>query len=259
MKGKLKFLGTGGSSGIPIIGCPCPVCNSPDPMNQRLRPSALINLDGKQFLIDAGPDFRQQALRYKISSLDGILFTHAHYDHTAGIDDLRPLYYWNKKLIPFLLSPETAQDIRARFHYLFQPIPGQEFFDHRFDLQLLPADAGKVIFEGIPIEYVSYSQSGMKVNGFRFGNMAYLSDIRHFPPMIFEHLKGVKYLIISALRYTPSPIHFSVDEAIDFSRQVEAERVWFTHIGHELEHQQTNAYLPANIALAYDGLEITFD
>ena len=259
MKGKLTFLGSGGSLGVPILGCPCPVCNSPDPLNKRLRPSVLLHLGKKQFLIDAGPDFRQQALRHGITRLDGVIITHAHYDHTAGIDDLRPFYFWNKARLPFLLSSETAEDIRARFHYLFESMPGLAPIDNRFDLQILPARSGEVLFEGIPIQYVSYTQSGMLVNGFRFGNLAYLSDIRHFSSDIFEHLKGIKYLIISALRYTPSPIHFSVDEAIDFSRQIKAERVWFTHIAHDLEHHQTNAYLPANITLGYDGLEIEFD
>ena len=144
MKGKLTFLGSGGSLGVPILGCPCPVCNSPDPLNKRLRPSVLLHLGKKQFLIDAGPDFRQQALRHGITRLDGVIITHAHYDHTAGIDDLRPLYYWNKARLPFLLSSETAEDIRARFHYLFESMPGVAPIDNRFDLQILPGRAGEV-------------------------------------------------------------------------------------------------------------------
>lgn len=259
MKGKLQFLGTGSSVGIPVIGCSCAVCHSKDPVNQRLRPSVLLNLPNRQFLIDAGPDFRQQALRYGITRLDGILFTHAHRDHTGGIDDLRPIYYWRKSPLPILLSSQTAQDIQNRYDYLFQPTFGQKTFESRFDLHLLPAQAGEVAFEGVPIHYISYTQGGMLVNGYRIGNLAYISDIREFSPLIFEYLKGIKYLIIGALRYTPSPLHFSVDEAIDFSREVKAEFVWLTHISHDLEHHQTNSYLPANIRLAYDGLEIDFD
>lgn len=258
MKGKLRFLGTGSSVGVPVIGCTCAVCRSLDPMNMRLRPSVLINLLDRQFLIDAGPDFRQQALRDGITNLDGVIFSHAHRDHTAGIDDLRPIYYKRKSLLPFLLSPQTAQDIQKDYSYLFKPILDQKNFENRFSLQLLPGQSGEVSFEGVPIRYVSYTQAGMLVNGYRFGNLAYLSDIREFSSSIFDELKGIKYLIISALRYTPSQLHFSVDEAVDFSREIKAEFVWLTHLSHELDYHQTNSYLPPNIRLAYDGLEIEF-
>lgn len=258
MKNKLKFLGTGGSVGVPVIGCPCAVCHSTDPYNQRLRPSVLLKIAHRQFLIDAGPDFRLQALRYGITHLDGLLLTHAHHDHSGGLDDLRPIYYRRESPLPILLSHDTAKDLLLRYYYLFEPSLGQETFTPRLHLQILPDQAGQVIFEGLTIEYMTYIQGGMKVNGFRIGDLAYLSDIRHFSPTIFDHLKGLRYLIISALRYTPSPLHFSVDEAIDFAKQVGAKQVWLTHISHDLEHHQTNAYLPANVSLAYDGLEIEF-
>ena len=257
MKGTLIFLGTGGSVGVPVIGCSCEVCHSPDPLNQRLRPSALFRLGQRQFLIDAGPDFRMQALKHGITKLDGLLLTHAHHDHTAGIDDLRPIYYRRSSPLPVLLSAETAQDLHTRYSYLFPP--EREGKISRFRLQRLPEQAGEVIFENIAIQYVTYTQGGMQVNGYRIGDLAYLSDIRHFSSSIFEYLQGVRYLIISALRYTPSPLHFSVDEAIDFAKQLKAEHVWLTHISHELEHHQTNAYLPTHMHLAYDGLEIEFD
>lgn len=257
MKGKLTFLGTGGSVGVPMIGCPCEVCHSKDPLNQRMRPSALLQIGQRQFLIDAGPDFRMQALKHGIAQLDGLLLTHAHHDHIAGIDDLRPIYYRRHSPLPVLLSAETAQDLHTRYYYLFQS--NQENFISRLQLHILPDQAGSVIFENLPIQYVSYTQGSMLVNGYRIGDLAYLSDIHHFFPSIFEHLKGVKYLIISALRYTPSLLHFSVDEAIDFAKQLKAEKVWLTHLSHDLEHHQTNAYLPDHIRLAYDGLEINFD
>jgi phosphoribosyl 1,2-cyclic phosphate phosphodiesterase len=259
MKKKLTFLGTGGSVGVPVIGCPCAVCHSSEPVNQRLRPSVLLRIAQQQFLIDVGPDFRMQALRHGIMTLDGILLTHAHYDHTAGMDDLRPLYFRRKSSLPVLLSTETAQDLQVRYHYLFQPNPGQEHFNPRFHLHLLPERAGQIVFQDLPFQYVTYKQGGMSVNGYRIGDLAYLSDIKYFSSSIFEQLNGVKYLIISALRYTFSPLHFSVDEAIDFAKALKAERVWLTHISHELEHHQTNAYLPANMCLAYDGLEIEFE
>lgn len=227
MKGKLIFLGTGGSVGVPMIGCCCEVCHSSDPLNQRLRPSVLLRIGGRQFLVDIGPDFRMQALKFGITTLDGLLLTHAHHDHTAGIDDLRPLYYRRKVPLPILLSNETAQDIQQRYYYLFESQP--EASD-RFRLQILPDQMGSTIFEDLPIHYVTYTQGGMLVNGYRIGDLAYLSDIRDFSSTIFDHLRGVRYLIISALRYTSSPLHFSVDEAVDFARQLQAERVWLTHL-----------------------------
>lgn len=257
MKGKLIFLGTGGSVGVPMIGCSCEVCHSSNPANKRLRPSALVLIGQQQFLIDAGPDFRMQALRAGIIHLDGLLITHAHHDHTAGIDDLRPIYYLRGAPLPILLSSATAREVKSRYHYLF-PSEEEKRVSH-FDLQLLQGDFGSTYLEGVPIQYVSYRQGGMQVNGYRIGNLAYLSDIRNFTPSLFEQLQGVKYLIISALRYTPSPLHFSVDEAINFSEKLKAEKVWLTHASHELEYHETNAYLPEHIRLAYDGLEISFD
>jgi len=257
MKGKLIFLGTGGSVGVPLLGCACEVCRSTDPLNKRLRPSALLRVNQRQFLIDAGPDFRQQALRTGITKLDGLLLTHAHHDHTAGLDDLRPLYYHSRTPLPVLLSHATAEDVRMRFYYLFAS--ENKISISHFNFQLLADQSGLTLFQDLPIEYVTFKQGGMLVNGFRIGDLAYLSDIRDFQPSIFNELKGVKYLVISALRYTQSPLHLSVDEAIDFANELNVEKAWITHVSHDLEHHQTNAYLPPHIRLAYDGLEIDFD
>lgn len=259
MNGKLIFLGTGGSAGVPIVGCSCEVCCSTESVNKRLRSSVLIFWKDRQFLIDAGPDFREQALRAGITKLDGLLLTHAHNDHTAGLDDLRPISYRRKTPLPVLLSDATAEDIRRRYDYLFES--GTKDYICRFNFHLLEGgrEAGLTVFEELPIQYVTYIQGGMLVNGYRIGNLAYLSDIKHFSPSIFDELKGVKYLIISALRYSSSPLHLSVDEAIDFANQLKAEKVWLTHLSHDLDHEKTNASLPPHIRLAYDGLEIDFD
>jgi phosphoribosyl 1,2-cyclic phosphate phosphodiesterase len=258
--GRLLFLGTGASMGIPVVGCNCEVCHSPLTFNQRLRPSVLIKAHFKQFLIDVGPDFRFQALSHKIHSLDGVLLTHAHQDHTAGIDDLRPIYYKRITSLPLLLSKETSEEIERRYRYLLTPAFDQKDFVERLHLQLLPISLeGEIEFGGVKIGYVTYEQGGMSVNGFRFGDLAYLSDIRTFPDTIFQALKGLKILVISALRYTSSPLHFSIDEAIDFANKIGVEKVWLTHISHELEHDKVNAYLPKHVKLAYDGLEIEFN
>lgn len=258
MKGELVFIGTGASVGVPVIGCSCEVCHSSNPFNQRLRPSVLLHIDQKNFLIDIGPDFRQQALKYHINALDGLILTHAHHDHTAGLDDIRPLYYKRTDPLPVLLSDDTAEDIQRRFDYLFIPNPYLQGNRTKLDLQILDNDHNEVLFEGLNIHYVDYEQGQMKVNGFRFGSLAYLSDIKNYQDSIFETLKDVKILIISALRFTVSALHFSVDEAIDFAKRVGAEQVWITHISHDLEHEKTNALLPAHVRLAYDGLTIDF-
>ncbi|WP_068466401.1 MBL fold metallo-hydrolase [Candidatus Protochlamydia phocaeensis] len=259
MKGRLLFLGTGSSVGVPVIGCSCAVCSSASPYNQRLRPSVLIQTEQKKLLIDPGPDFRQQALRHHITMLDGILLTHAHHDHTSGVDDLRPIYYRRENPLPALLSEETALELQMRYYYIFRSEDPDETFVPRIQLQILPPQReGSVDFIGLSIGYMTYEQGGMLVNGFRFGDLAYLSDIRLFSHTLFEQLQGIKTLIISALRHTPSPLHFSVDEAVDFAHRTKAERVWLTHLSHELDHEKTNAYLPDHIKLAYDGLEIEF-
>ncbi|MBA3721174.1 MAG: MBL fold metallo-hydrolase [Parachlamydiaceae bacterium] len=258
MKGQLLFLGTGSSTGIPVISCTCPVCQSNSPLNKRLRPSALLKIGKQQFLIDAGPDLRQQALRYQITKIDGVLLTHAHHDHTAGIDELRVYHFRSKKSVPVLLSKETADDIKRRYDYIFH----EHFIDDKLvtklDLKILTHPTGKITFEGIPIQYMSYEQGKMPVNGYRIGDFAYLSDIRHYPPDIFDHLIGVKTLVISALAREPTHLHFSVDEAIAFINKVGAKKGYLTHISHDLEHDQINAILPPHVRLSYDGLEIDF-
>lgn len=256
MNAKLLFLGTGGSMGIPVIGCKCPVCKSDSSYNKRLRPSALLIVDGKRILIDCGPDFKEQALRYEIDQLDGIIVTHAHHDHTAGFDELRIYSLRSHQAIPCLLSPDTLTDLKRRFYYIFDKNSSYTATTAKFQLQLLERERGEISFLGLNIRYFSYKQGGMLINGFRFGNLAYVSDIREYPETIFEDLKGIETLVISALRFSPTPLHFSVDEAIDFARRTGAKKTWLMHIAHELDHEKTNVYLPADIRLAYDGLVI---
>lgn len=247
----LIFLGTGGSLGVPVIGCSCPVCMDTHPHNKRLRTSALLRIEDKQILIDCSPDFREQALRYDLNTINGIIITHAHHDHTGGLDELRIYYLRSRQPMPCLLSRATENDVRRRFYYLFEP-PHPKFAVHH-----LEQASGEVDFLGIPVRYFSYEQLGMAVNGLRLGNLAYVTDIRSYAEDIFEHLQGVEILVISALRHTPSPMHFTVDEAIAFAKRAGARQTWLTHIAHELE--QANGNLPENVRLAYDGLELDFE
>lgn len=249
MPGRFLFLGSGGSMGVPVIACTCAVCTSNSPSNKRLRSSGLLQVGGKTILIDAGPDFREQALKYHVNHLDGILLTHTHFDHIGGIDDLRVYYFMLHQRLPCLLSQETFDELKIRYHYLM---------DTQLDFQILKDDFGKVDFQGIPLCYFSYSQAGMKVTGYRVGTFAYVSDIRKYSDEVLEALQGVEILVLSALRFSASEMHFSVDEAIAFARKVGAKKTWLTHIAHDLDHEKTNELLPPDIRMGYDGLEITF-
>jgi phosphoribosyl 1,2-cyclic phosphate phosphodiesterase len=256
MQGNFVFLGTGSSTGVPMITCSCEVCGSSSPYNKRLRSSALVQIKGKNFLIDAGPDFRAQALGLPITHLTAVLLTHSHADHIAGMDDLRPYYFLEKKKIPCLLSKETMDEVKCRYHYLLQePGPGKSF-SAQIDFQLLPDDFGHVVLEGLSIEYFSFFQMGMKVTGFRFGNLAYVSDIRDYTDQVIDALQGIDTLILSALRSAPTTMHFSVEEAVAFSRRTSAKMTYLTHAGHELEYAATNALLPHDIRVGYDGLQL---
>jgi phosphoribosyl 1,2-cyclic phosphate phosphodiesterase len=260
-EGQFIFLGTGGSMGVPVVGCPCAVCHSSSRHNTRLRPSALIKIGGKQILVDSGPDFRYQALKFGIREVDGVILTHAHHDHTAGVDELRIFTLRSGQPLPCLMSEETFNELKTRFYYIFDPRYTQDGVKLTTDLAIQPLteESGTVSFKGLGIRYMSYHQGGMRVNGLRFGDLAYVTDIKDYSPEIFDSLKGLKTLIISALRFTPSHLHFTVDEAVDFAIKVGAENTWLTHIAHELDHERTNAYLPESIRLSYDGLELKFN
>ncbi len=258
MKAEFLFLGTGGSSGVPIIGCECPVCTSNDPRNNRLRPSALLKIGDQHLLIDSGPDFRAQALKYQINHLDGVLLTHSHFDHVAGLDELRIYYLIERRALPVLASKETFKDLKRRYDYLFREKSWGMSLAAQLEFHVLEKSRGETDFLGIPLTYVSYEQGGMAVNGYRFGPFAYISDIRTYPDTLFADLKGVDILVVSALRYEPSMMHLNINEAVEFVQKIGAKQAYFTHVGHELDHQQTNATLPEGISLAYDGLKLEF-
>lgn len=257
MKGKFLLIGTGASTGVPMIGCACSVCTSG---LERLRPSALVTVGEKHLLIDAGPDYRQQALKYGITTLDGVLLTHAHFDHVAGLDELR-VYHFNGgiKRMPLLLSQETFESIKERFNYLMEEQKDGSILSTRFQFHVLQKPVGSVTFESVPVEFFTFSQVGMRVLGFRFGTLAYVSDISEYDERIFESLDGVKILIIDALKEEKSRAHFSLSEAMGFAQKCGAEKVYFTHIAHEMDPRVVSQKLPSNMQPAYDGLELEFE
>jgi len=259
MRGTFLFLGTGASTGIPRIGCSCPVCTSTSPFNKRLRPSGLVHVKGKSLLLDVGPDFYTQAIKYKINRLDGLLLTHTHYDHIAGIDELRIFYVLQNKPFPCLLSKESYEDLKKRYDYFFEPPTEAGSLSAQLEFQILEKDVGGTEFLGIQVHYFSYSQGGMKVTGFRIGDFGYVSDIRNYDESIFQELKGVRTLVLSALMQEPTKLHFSFEEAVVFSRRAGAQKTWLTHLAHFTDHEQGNALLPPEVRLAYDGLILEFN
>ncbi len=238
-----------------MIGCHCPVCLSNNPKDKRLRCSALVTLGGKKILIDTSPDFRQQLLRNGLERVDAIVWTHAHQDHVGGMDDLRPLFLKGKEAIPCFLSPSTFRDIKTRFEYIVNPDINSPSLKPKLDFNLFP-NHGVVNVLGINLEVFTYMQMGMEVTGLRFGDFAYVVDIKNVEPFLFEKLKGIETLVISALRYEVSPLHLTLDEAAAFGKGIGAKRTYLTHIAHEIGAEEGQKRLPSGIELAYDGLEI---
>lgn len=255
MKGKIVLLGTGGSMGVPVIACSCPVCLSSSVRNKRNRSAALICVDDKTLLIDAGPEIRQQLLAHDIERLDGALITHAHFDHIAAIDDLKAFTFVHKRKLAVLLSKESFEELSHRHYYLMD---GEGRQGLHFDFEVVEPPFKPQVFAGLDIKLLSYFQREMPVLGFKIGDLAYVSDIKQYTKELIEDIKGIETLIVSALRHTSSPMHFSIDEAIAFAIEVGAKTTYFTHMAHEIDYDTVSAALPDSIHLGYDGLAIPF-
>ncbi|WP_228237593.1 MBL fold metallo-hydrolase [Allomuricauda sp. M10] len=250
----ITFLGTGTSQGIPVIGSNHPVCLSKDPKDKRLRVSVLVSWDDNNFVVDCGPDFRQQMLLHPIEKLDGILFTHEHADHTAGIDDIRP-FFFRQGDIPIYAHQRVINSLKKRFDYIFADenrypgAPAVQVFEVKKDK---PISLGGL--NVIPIE--AY-HNRLQVFGYRFGEFVYLTDIKKVEEEEIEKIKGAKVLVVNALREEPHHSHFNLEEALEFAEQVGADKTYFTHISHMLGfHEEVEKQLPPNIHLAYDNLQL---
>ena len=263
MDGRLTFLGTGTSMGVPTLGCGCAVCTSADPRDRRLRPSALVRwkdpeADGERervVVIDTGPDFREQALRAGLTRVDAVLYTHWHADHILGLDDLRPLSFTVFREggpIPLYASETTTATLERIFEYTFSP---NATYANRAKVRLLPLAARNLV-HGVDFVRVPVMHGTMEIAGFRFGGTAYLTDVSSIPEESFALLEGLDELVLSALRHKPHPNHATVGQAVEWARRIGAKRTWLTHIAHELGHEATNKALPDGVALAYDGLEL---
>ena len=251
---KVTFLGTGTSQGIPVIGSNHPVCLSENPKDKRLRVSVLIEWDSFTYVIDCGPDFRQQMLNSKCAKIDGIVFTHEHADHTAGLDDIRP-FFFRQGNIPIYAHERVIKSLERRFDYIFETqnkYPGAPGVTE-FEIENKPFTLGNL--EVIPINGMHHK---LQVFGYRFKDFAYLTDMNRVEDHEIEKLNGVKVLVINALRNEPHPSHFNLEEALKFISIVNPERAFLTHISALLGfHDEVQQKLPKNVFLAYDNLQIT--
>ena len=256
IRGQMVILGTGTSVGVPAIGCACDVCRGGHPRNQRTRCSIALGLPGGNLLVDSPPDLRTQLLREEIGVIHAVLYTHEHADHLFGLDDLRLFPFYLGHPVPIYCEDRVQQRIRKSFDYAFK--------DER------PTHAGAVpqlAFQ--PIENEPFELLGQRVEpirlrhgprmdvlGFRFGRIAYCTDTNEVPESSWKQLEDLDVLILDALRMRPHPTHFSLDEAVEVARRVNAKQTYFTHISHELDYEATNQQLPPRMELAYDGLRI---
>jgi phosphoribosyl 1,2-cyclic phosphate phosphodiesterase len=252
----ITFLGTGTSQGVPMIGCDCRVCQSLDPRDQRLRSSIYVETPECAWVIDTGPDFRTQALRENLRRVDAVVYTHSHTDHVMGFDDLRPFCHRGNDL-PIYASAETMSDLQRVFFFAFN---GQNRWPSymRPEPRIIdgPFQLGATELTPLPVRH-----GRAHVNGYLFRRngealAAYLSDCKEVSSAAIEQIRGVRHLIVDALRYEPHATHMSVDEALALAREVQPGQTWFTHLSHDMMHAEVEPALPPGVRIAFDGLRI---
>lgn len=249
----LCFLGTGTSQGVPVIACHCEVCRSTDKRDKRLRTSIFVSYEGKQFVIDTGPDFRQQMLREKIEHLDFVLLTHEHKDHVAGLDDIRSFNFSQHSDMDVFGNERTCEAVANEFFYAFEKnkYPGVP----RIKLHSVCDEAFEI--KGIRIQPVQVLHFKMNILGYRIGKMAYITDASFLAERELKKLKGLKVLIINALRKEKHYSHFNLEEALQVIDKVQADKAYLTHISHTMGlYKKIQPELPENVYLAYDGLRV---
>lgn len=253
----ITFLGTGTSQGVPVIGCTCDVCASNDPRDKRTRSSIHVSTPECSWVIDTGTDFRTQCLRENVSTLDAVVYTHSHTDHVMGFDDLRP-FCFSGSTIPIYASEPTMNDLKRIYYFAFN---GENLFPGyvRPEPHVIegPFILGATELTPLPVKHGKAS-----VNGYLFSRdgkplAAYLSDCKEVPEPVIERIAGTKILIVDALRHALHPTHMNVEEALAVAEKVNPGETWFTHICHELAHEETDRTLPPNVRLAYDGLKLS--
>jgi phosphoribosyl 1,2-cyclic phosphate phosphodiesterase len=252
---KVTFLGTGTSTGVPVLACDCAVCRSTDPRDKRLRPSVLLEWDGASVLIDTSTDLREQGLRIGLKRLDAVLYTHAHVDHILGLDELRQFNWLQRGPVPVYGSAETLAALGRTFWYVFEDVEAgggkPRVTPHAVD--------GPFPLLGRTVIPVPLFHGTLPILGFRIGGFAYLTDASRIPDASRPLLQGLDVLVLNALRPRPHPTHFSLEDAVTEASRIGAARTWFTHMGHEMPHRAVTDSLPDGIGLAWDGLVVEVD
>ncbi|WP_345237528.1 MBL fold metallo-hydrolase [Hymenobacter saemangeumensis] len=252
---KVTFLGTGTSSGVPMIGCSCAVCRSLDYRDKRLRVSVHIETEGRSLVIDSGPDFRQQMLRAGVTHLDALLFTHEHKDHTAGLDDIRAFNFRQQQDMPLYAEPRVLRQLQQEFAYIFaeHKYPGIP----RVILNAIEHDDAPFDVLGLRVQPLRALHHRLPVLGFRIGGFCYLTDANFLSPETLEQLRGAEVIVLNALRREQHISHFTLAQAIEILEEVKPARAYLTHISHQLgRHAEVEQELPSWIRLAYDGLQV---
>jgi phosphoribosyl 1,2-cyclic phosphate phosphodiesterase len=251
---KVTFLGTGTSQGVPVITCSCQVCQSLDFRNKRFRSSIHFEIGDLSLVVDTGPDFRSQMLTAGVKRLDGVLFTHEHKDHTAGLDDIRPFNFSQKMDIPIFGRPQVLEQIKREFAYVFsnKKYPGVP------QIEPVEIDESPFTIQGVTIIPIPVFHYKLPVLGFRIGDFTYITDTNYIPDESMELIKGSKILVLNALQKESHISHFTLDEAVAKAKEIGADTTYLTHISHKLGlHDEVEKELPSGISLAYDGLQVT--
>ncbi|TFG49713.1 MAG: MBL fold metallo-hydrolase [Gemmatimonadales bacterium] len=254
---RLTFLGTGTSFGVPQIGCACAVCRSTDPRDRRNRTAVVVQSEGGGILVDTPPELRLSMVRAGIGSVDAVLYTHDHADHTHGIDDLRALSGHHRGTLPVFGPADALDRMRAKFDYIFEPhvrpIPGSS----RPAVAVTPLEAGVATeVAGLPVLPLRFSHGPSEVFGYRFGPIAYITDVKEVPAAARAALAGLDVLVLNALFHRSHPTHLSIPEAVETAQAIGARRTFLTHLTHETGHAALEAELPPEIRPAYDGLVV---
>ena len=254
---RLTVLGTGTSFGVPQIGCTCRVCTSDDPRDRRTRTAAVLEHDGRRILIDTPPELRLQLVRAGIGQIDALLYTHDHADHTHGIDDLRALLGRQGRTLPVYGPADALARMRVKFGYVFDPgltpIPGSA----RPSVTVEALEPGRAAtIAGVEVLPIAFEHGPSVVFGYRFGTLAYVTDVKRVPPEAVASLRGLDGLVLSALFYRSHPTHLSIPEAVAAAEAIGAAHTWLTHLTHETSHAELERDLPASVRPAWDGLVV---
>ncbi|MFO8086540.1 MAG: MBL fold metallo-hydrolase [Bacteroidales bacterium] len=252
----LTFLGTGTSTGVPVIACDCPVCMSKDPRDKRLRTSAMLTIDGKNYVFDSGPDFRYQMIREHVRDLEAVIFTHEHRDHIAGLDDIRAFNYLLNKRIHVYAAKRVIEALSHEFQYIFQRT--RYFGAPQIDVTTIRNQPFKIADNLWLTPIKVWHHKNMPVFGYRTGTLTYITDAKFINDQELEKAKGTKTLVLNALRKSRHVSHLSIDEALEIVEKIKPQVTYLTHMSHFIgKHEDVEKELPDNVHLAYDGLKIT--